>query len=504
MSNKESISLWEYRNALLYFPSLNKEQQVDVCIIGAGIAGLTCAYLLTKEGKSVVVLDDGPIGGGQSMRTTGHLSNALDDYYHKIESYFGEKGAKIAAESHTAAIDFIESLVQKYAIECGFSRTTAYLFTAPHESTDILEKELNASHRAGLKEVALIDKAPLTSFDTGPCLAFPHQAQFDVLPYLNALATLIQEQNGQIYTKTHVTGIEEKGVGYTIKTQQAHTVRAKHVVMATNVNIDKYFFPHTKQAAYRSYVIAGEVPKGSVPEGLYYDTLDPYHYVRIAKGSGNFDMLIVGGEDHRTAEKKHIQSCYENLEKWTRERFPMLGKVQHRWSGQIIEPIDFMAFIGREKKGAEKYLITGDSGNGLTHATLGALLITDLIQQRLNPWEELYDPNRITLHATKNFIEENVNTCWQYRDWLKPTDTPLSELKNNCGTVIQEGLKKVACYKDAEGKVHKMTAKCPHLGAVVRWNESEHCWECPAHGSRFDAYGQVLQSPAVSHLEKMS
>lgn len=503
MIGRETLPFWQADTKLKTYPPLKRNEEADVCIIGAGISGLTAAYLLSLENKSVIVLDDGPIGGGQTVRTTGHLTNTLDDRYYHLENYFGKENTPLIAESHSLAIDFIESLVNKYRIDCEFERIDAYLFVPPNESLDVLEKELKAAHNAGLKDVAFVDRCPISSFDTGKSLCFPNQAQFSPLPYLEKLCERIEAQGGKIYCGTHAGKVVEKNKKYHISTDQKHSVSAKHVIYAANSMTGSRLLPHMKQAPYRTYVIAGEIPKGSVTKAIYYDTPDPYHYIRICSLDNDRDLLMVGGEDHRTAEQKEIQFIYEKLKEWTFQRFPMLKEVQYHWSGQVIEPVDSLAFIGRLKKGQEQYLITGDSGNGLTHGTLGAMLICDLILGRSNPWEKLYDPHRITLKTTLDFIEENSNTFWQYRDWIKPPDEKSEkEIEPNCGAILCEGSKKIACYRDSEGNLHKVSAVCPHLGALVRWNESEHCWECPAHGSRFNTDGQVIQGPTNHNLEK--
>lgn len=501
MKGQETISYWETQTSLKNFPRLNKNLVADVCIVGAGISGLTAAYLLSKQNKSVIVLDDGPVGGGQTVRTTGHLTNALDDRYFNLAKYFGETNTKLISESHRAAIELIASLVKTHEIDCDFEYVDAYLFVPPRGSTKILEKELKAARKAGMKDVHFVDRCPFESYDTGRSLRFPGQAQFSPLPYLNKLCDLIRKQKGKIFCNSHVHEIHESNNKYNIRTDQNHSVHAKSVILATNTYTTSRLFPHTKQAPYRTYVIAGEIPRGSVTKAIYYDTLDPYHYIRISSLNKQHDLLIIGGEDHRTAEKKEISTLYEKLEKWSRHRFPMLGKIKYYWSGQVIEPVDSLAFIGRMKKGAEKYIITGDSGNGLTHGTLGAILISDLILGRRNPWEKIYNPHRISLINTPDFIKENANSFWQYRDWAtKGNVDSEKKITINSGAIIRKGLKKYACYRNSQGKIQKFSAVCPHLGAILRWNNSEHCWECPAHGSRYNTDGEILQGPANSHL----
>lgn len=496
----ETTPFWKNTSDLQTYPSLGGNVSCDVCIIGAGISGLTTGYLLAQSGKKVVIVDDGPVAGGQTFRTTGHLASALDDRYFKLERYFGKKGAKLAAESHQAAIDFIESLVYKQGIDCDYETLRAYLFEPSQTSgLRLLKKEFAAAKRAGLN-VKMVSRAPLESFDTGPAICFSHQAHFHPIKYLNKLCELIEQSGGTIYCNTHIDAIDYHDHYFLLETAQHHPIHATHVVVATNSPIVSRYLPHLKQAAYRTYVIAGSVPEGYVAPGLYYDTLDPYHYVRTAKDKDGKCILIIGGEDHRTAEEGDFEGRYRRLEMWTRERFPQFGEVSYRWSGQILEPIDCLGFIGKVQKDQELYMITGDSGNGLTHGTLAGLLIHDLIHGVDSPWADLYDPHRKTLKAAPEFLAENLNTACQYKDWL--TSGESTHLEKGSGAVVRRGLKKCALYRDHLGNVHEMSAVCPHLGALVRWNQSEHCWECPAHGSRFNAKGDVIQGPANCSLKK--
>ncbi len=495
----ETISVWQDQHPLRTFSPLKSDVEADVCIIGAGIAGLTCAYTLSQSGKKVVLLEDGAVAGGQTVRTTGHLTDTLDDRYFNLEKYFGVEGSTLAAQAHRTAIEFIADLVKKHQIDCQFERLDAYLFVPPGEPLTVLEEELGAAQRARISGVEIVSRAPL-EFDTGPCLRFPNQAQFSPLPYIDKLCDLIIDAGGLIFTSTHAAQLEKQGSEYRIETKQGPAVLAKHVIIATNSPVFSRVLPHLKQAPYRTYVIGGKIPRGSVVNALYYDTPDPYHYIRIFPSDEKHDLLIIGGEDHRTAEVPDIEAIYTRLEKWARDRFPELQKIIYRWSGQVIEPVDSLAFIGRVKKGSEIYMVTGDSGNGLTHGTLSGIILNDLIHKRKNRWEKLLDPHRKTLATAKDFAKENLNTVCQYRDWVTAGDH--SHLPNNSGTIVRDGVKKCAVYRDNEGHLHRMSATCPHLGAVVRWNTSEHCWECPAHGSRFSATGEVIQGPANCNLSE--
>ena len=501
---EQSRSVWMDTAEVPLESSLAERVSADVCIVGAGIAGMSTAYLLAREGKSVVVLDDGPIGGGMTGRTTAHLVNALDDRYFELERLHGEEGARLAAESHTAAINAVEAIVEQEGIKCEFERLDGYLFVPPRDPKKILDDELEALHKAGLTDVEKVERVPWDSYDTGPALRFPRQAQFHPLKYLAGLAKAIKEKGGRIYTQTHAKEIEG-GKQARVETSGGGVVTAAAVVVATNTPVNDLIAIHTKQAAYQTYVIGARIPLGSVKRALYWDTPDPYHYIRIetvGKGADAYDVLIVGGEDHKTGQEDDANKRFGALERWTRHRFPMVEGIEYRWSGEVLEPIDGLAFIGRNPMDAKNvFIATGDSGNGMTHGTIAGILLTDLILERKNPWESIYDPSRITLKALPEFVKETLNVAMQYTDLVVAGDVEsVDEIKAGAGAILSRGLHKVAVYRDPQGEVHERSAVCRHLGCIVNWNTLENTWDCPCHGSRYDALGKVIQGPANSDL----
>ena len=510
--NGRTTSVWMGTTDVPEGTRLDSDVSADVVVVGAGIAGLTTAYLLTKEGKRVVVLDDGPVAGGETCRTTAHLSNALDDRYYELERLHGERGAQIAAASHTAAVDRIEIIVNEEGIDCDFTRLDGYLFVPPGDDPAQLGDELRAAHRAGLTEVEHVERAPVESFDTGAALRFPRQAQFHILKYLRGLAEAVRRGGGEIYTRTHATKIEG-GAEARVETAGGATVTAGAVVVATNSPVNDLVAIHTKQAPYRTFVVGGRVPRGSVPQILLWDTPDPYHYVRTQRveaqegAGGDYDVLIVGGEDHKTGQADDAEERFRCLEEWTRERFPQVESFEFRWSGQVMEPADGLAFIGRNPLDSDNvYIATGDSGHGMTHGTIAGMLLTDLIAGRENEWAELYDPSRKPLSASamKDFAEENLNVAAQYTDLVTPGEvSDASEIKAGDGAIIRRGLTKVACHRDESGALHERSAICAHLGCVVRWNSTEKTWDCPCHGSRYQTDGHVVNGPAIKGLDEV-
>jgi glycine/D-amino acid oxidase-like deaminating enzyme/nitrite reductase/ring-hydroxylating ferredoxin subunit len=495
------------------FAPLRADTTADVVVIGAGIAGLTTAYLLGREGQRVVVLEDGEIASGESGRTTAHLSNALDDRYTTLEQLFGAEGARLAAASHSAAIDQIEKIVADEQLACDFTRLDGYLFLPPGGNPQELHDELAAAHRAGLGGVEWLPDSDTTGFRTGPCLRFPQQGQFHILKYLSGLARAVVAQGGRIFTHSHAA--EAQGGSSTrVITADGFAVAARAVVIATNSPFNDRVVMHTKQGPYRTYAVAAQVPQGSITPALYWDTPDPYHYIRLQPGEpaaqgqpADYDLLIVGGEDHKVGHDDPAArlAC---LEEWTRTHFPQVRDIAHRWSGQVLEPNDGLGYAGRNPLDAENvYIITGDSGHGMTHGTLGAMLLRDLILGRPNSWATLYDPGRVTLKTDSllEFARENAGVAADYTDLLTGGDVAsAADIAPGHGAVLRRGLTKVAVYKDEQGQAHECSAICPHLGCVVHWNDLETSWDCPCHGSRFNAYGQLLNGPANSDLAAAS
>jgi glycine/D-amino acid oxidase-like deaminating enzyme/nitrite reductase/ring-hydroxylating ferredoxin subunit len=506
-----TVSSWFATAAPLpTFSPLQSSLATDVVVVGAGIAGLTTAYLLGREGKRVVVLEDGELASGESGRTTAHLSFALDDRYTTLEQLFGAEGAHLAADSHRRAVDVIEEIVQREKIDCDFERLPGYLFLPQDGTPQELDDELAAAHRAGLTNLQRLPDAGAQGFQTGECLLFPNQGQFHILKYLRGLAEAIGRQGGQIFTHTHVEevhgGAEARAV-----VREGLEVRAQAVVVATNTPFNDRVVMHTKQAPYRTYVLAVRVPKGSVTKALYWDTADPYHYIRLQEVAADprgeqadYDLLIVGGEDHKTGQEDHPEERLRCLEDWTRQHFPTAGPTEYRWSGQVMEPVDGLAYAGRNPLDQDNlYIITGDSGHGMTHGTLGPMIITDLVLGRPNPWVKLYDPGRVTVRpeSVKEFVKENLNVASEYTELLTGGDVKSADdIEPGNGAVLRRGLAKVAVYRDEAGQTHECSAICPHLGCVVHWNGLEKSWDCPCHGSRFDALGKLLAGPANSDL----
>jgi glycine/D-amino acid oxidase-like deaminating enzyme/nitrite reductase/ring-hydroxylating ferredoxin subunit len=485
--------------------------RTDVCVVGAGIAGLTTAYLLAQQGQRVVVLDEGPIAAGQTERTSAHLACAIDDRFTEIERLHGVDGARIQYESHAAAIDLIESISRKENIDCDFARIDGLLFPAEKDSLKDLEKELAAAVRAGFTSATLDTSIQISGKTVGPFIRFPNQARFQPLKYIYGLADAAARRGVQIFTGCRVKDVQGSDDKNAVPARAQiddgpAAVSAGAIVVATNppAPINDWAGIYTKQASYRTYIIAAPIPRGSFPDILWWDNADPYHYVRIQPQNDTTDLLIIGGEDHKTGQyPDNDDTPFTRLEHWARENFPMIGDIKYRWSGQVQEPADGVAFIGKAPTALPNvYVITGDSGMGLTHGTLGARLVTDLILGKENPWAKLYDPSRKTM--TGDFVSENVNAVKHFAEYFTGGDVKSeNDIGPGDGAVVRSGLKKIAVFRAQDGAIHRCSAICTHLKCIVQWNPVEKTWDCPCHGSRFDPKGKVIMGPAVDDLAQI-
>lgn len=502
--DERTTSLWIEEGAPSPLPVLAENASADVCIVGAGMAGVTAAYVLASEGRSVLVLDRHGLAGGETARTTAHLTAVLDTRFHELERHHAPELVRAAAESHRRAIDRIERAVEEERIDCGFLREDGYLVGVGGEGKDEIERELEAARRAGFADAEIVATPAIPSFGEGYWLRFPRQAEFHPIRYLAGLARAAV-RSGARFARAHVTEVEG-GEPVVIQTETGARVTARAVLVVSGTPFTARVRVHTRQAAYRSYAMSFEIPPDAVPRCLVWDTRDPYHYVRLADhaaapGAARAPLLVVGGGDHRTGKDVDPEERFARLEDWTRRRFPA-GREVARWSGQVWEPVDGLAHIGADRSAGENvFLATGFAGNGMTYGTIAGLLLSDLACGRPNSWERVYDPARQLAPSLAEWLRENAGALPAYKEWLAAGDAKSSDHVPAGGSaLLRRGLRMVAVHRDASGSLHKVSAVCPHLGAIVHWNEVEETWDCPAHGSRFDADGHVLTGPANRDL----
>lgn len=497
----QSRSPWTLERPLATSP-LAGDLRTEVCVVGGGIAGLSVAYRLSRAGKAVVLLESRELGAGDTGATTAHLSSALDEGFESLEKLHGEDGARGAYESHQAAIEEIAATVRAEAIECDLERLDGYLFLGPGDSPDRLDRELAAARRAGFRDAERLEAIPGVPFASGPCLRFPRQGRFHPLKYLAGLAAAVERGGGRIFTGSPVVEVG-RGPDAFARTRDGFRVHAGALVIATNAPIEPRILTNATQAPYQTYALAAPVPKGAAGDALYWDTADPYHYVRVQPSGPGRDLLIVGGEDRRAGEGPRGSEPWDRLLAWARERFSP-GEVTHRWSGQVMEPIDGLAYIGRDPGDPDHlFLATGDSGHGMTHGTIAGILIAALVLGDDHPWAELYDPIRLRLRSTPALLGTGLHVVSKYAEWVAGSAEEVDsadEVPRNGGRIVRRGGRPVAVYRDEAGTLHERSAVCTHLGCIVHWNDAQKSWDCPCHGSRFSPSGQVIHGPASKDL----
>jgi Rieske Fe-S protein len=320
---------------------------------------------------------------------------------------------------------------------------------------------------------------------------------------LNGLAAAIRENGGRIFANSAVTKIDETASGVRLVTDDDAVIEAGKAVFATNSPVNNTVAVHSKMAPYRTYAMAFTIPKDALPDALYWDMDDPYHYVRLNPGPGTVDYLIAGGADHKSGEADDGGARFDVIEAWMRALRPDLGNEVHRWSGQILDTIDYCGFIGRNPKSENVFIATGDSGQGMTHGALAGILLKDLITRGSSAWEDVYAPARKTPTGLGNFLSENLTTLKSFAEYLTSGEIgSVDDLNPGEGGIIRDGMSKVAACRDREGRLHLHAAVCTHLGCHIHWNSTEQCWDCPCHGSQFAADGTVLNGPAVTPLKK--
>ncbi|HEY5742928.1 MAG TPA: FAD-dependent oxidoreductase [Terrimicrobiaceae bacterium] len=490
-------SLWLDAAAPPQFPQPKGLIKVDVLVVGGGITGLTTGYLLKQAGRSVAIVDQKSIGGGETSHTTAHITFVTDARLHELVSRLGAKEAQALWGAGHRAMRQIEKTVHELKVDCELKRIPGYLFAAVDKDSATESKSLQEdtllANEYGF-DAAFMPSDPLFN---RPAVRFPNQLKFHPLKYVNALAKAIVGDDCHVFSETSGSNVDSEN--HELHTADG-TISYDSVVAATHVPIqgERGTFGaalfQTKLAGYSTYALEAEIKP--MTESLYWDTNDPYLYLRFDQ-RGDSSFVIIGGEDHKTGQAENTEARYQTLEKILRTTFPT-AKLKHRWSGQVVETTDGLPYIG--EVGPGQYLATGFSGNGMTLGTFSGMLIRDLITGKSNPWTGLFSPNRKSVSGTWDYVRENKDfLAYFVKDWLEPS-SPLEEIKRNNGGVFKIAGKKRAIYCNAKGKRTVLSPVCPHMGCIVAWNDAEKTWDCPCHGSRFTATGELIAGPAESNL----
>lgn len=498
----DTTSYWIDSASLPRFAKVDRDDHVDVVVVGAGITGLTAAYLLTAAGRKVAVIERRTAAQIDTGHTTAHLTMVTDTRIGELVNRFGRDHAQATWDAGLAAIARIDQIVQDEQIDCTFEWVDGFLHAPVGEGrrdeAEAFRADAALAHDLGF-DAEFVEDVP---FAGGPGVRFAHQARFHPRLYLAGLARALTSRGGTIFE--HSEAGEFCNTPLSVKVN-GHTLTCDDIVIATHnplVGVGSLAGAtvfQTKLALYTSYVVAGRVPRGDVPDALYWDTADPYRYLRI-EPHRDHDVVIFGGEDHKTGQAADTAACYDRLERLLKKQLPGV-EMTHRWSGQVIETPDGLPYIGAMAD--HQYAATGFSGNGMTFGTLGGMMSTDAILGLKNPWADLFDPGRAAVRrGLWEYVKENVDyPYYLIRDRFAGVEgRSLRTVRRGEGKVIERRGAKVAAYRDDKGATTLRSAICTHMGCTVAWNGAERTWDCPCHGSRFKPDGSVISGPAEAPL----
>ena len=478
-------SCWVATAPETHYPSLETSVRCDVAVIGGGIVGLTTAWLLTKAGYAVSVLEARSVGRQVTGRSTAKVTAQHALFYAELAAKFGLQRARLYGEANHAGVELIGALVRDLAIDCDFERRDAYAYTLRDERREAIRDEARIARALGF-DADVIDAAPLP-FPTAGALRFRHQAQFNPARYLVGLAAALVASGAQIFEKTRVGDVEKSGGKWRLKIGR-HRVTADHVVVATNLPIwGPVKFDLRTRPRCHAVTAFRALPEGRI-DGVFIDVDQPSHSLRMGR-DGDGELLIVLGPSFVTGSDGHIATRFRNQQAWVRDNVPA-GEVVWRWVNEDYDSPDRVPYAGELSGAARRmYVATGFNGWGISNGTAAAMLIADQVQGEANPWRALYDPTR---RAPKDFNEGGDS-----RSIVQSID----DIAAGAGGVVVQGKSKLAVWKDAEGNAHALSASCTHKGCTVTWNDADRTWDCPCHGSMFTCEGQVIHGPATEPLE---
>ena len=481
---------------------LSENTRVDVAVVGGGITGLTAAWRLAQGGLTVALVDAGRIGEGTTGASTGMMTLLPDAGYAHITKHFGLEGARKAASGLAEAIAYVRDTVHEHGIECRFERLPAIQYAENIADYDLLDAERSAAFEAGLP-VRKLEPEDFPHKWARAAFALDGQAQLDPYAYAAALFHLAEKAGVHVFQHTRITKLDEQKGHVDLMSEEGHVLRADSVILASHTPI-MFNVLQTLLTPYRSYVVALELADGvDLPAHMAWDNKEIYHYTRPAISEEGTPVLLVGGEDHIVGEGDE-KRAYARLEKHARERYRPIRTV-HRWAANHYASADGLPLIGPSIGKGRTFVATGFAGDGIAWGTLAAIILSDEIRGIRHPLYDMLLPTRAKpMASAREFISQNANVA---RHWLmdrfKTDGGTAEDLLKGEGKLLKIEGRQVALYRDGRGELHALSPRCTHMGCTVAWNPSEKSWDCPCHGGRYSATGEILDGPPTQPLKRL-
>ncbi len=494
-------SLWQNSsNHTNKFKELNNNEETEVCVIGAGIFGLTCAYYLSKLGFRVTVLEKDGIAKKATGNTTAKITSQHGLFYDYLINSYGKKFAADYLEANEKAIENIREIINTEKIKCDFEIQNNYVYTTKNSELRAIKKEVEAVESLGFP-CEFVTKTGLP-FEIAGAICFKNQAQFHPLKYVDGLCKSILSNGGKIYTNTTVTNVEKSNDSSYIVYTKNNTVKCKYVIVATHypfINFPGYYF--TKMYQSTSYIIAVDTKK-SLFNGMYINFTNPIFSYRTAKYEGK-ELLLIGGGDHKTGQPSSYKDTYGLLEEEAKKYYPN-SEVLFRWNTRDCISLDKIPYIGQYSTFMTNVFVgTGFKKWGMTSSNVAANIIVDKICGKKNKYEYVFNSTRLkpikNIDEFKNMIVQSSKSI--VFDKLKEPNMSFDEIQNDSGSIIEINNQKVGVYKSPDSKIYAVKPVCTHLGCLLSWNDVDKTWDCPCHGSRFNFNGKNLYDPAFKNLE---
>lgn len=492
----EPNSLWLATTPTTEYPKPTGAVNVDVAIVGGGIVGVTAASLLNDAGLTVAIIEARRVVTGVTGYTTAKITSQHGLIYRRLIDKFGRENAQIYGDANQTALEKIADLIAAKSIDCDFIRTPAFTFSDEPADIGKIEAEVRAAQELGLP--ATYTEETSLPFPVRAAVRFDNQAQFHPRKYLLALIDNLQNNGSYIFENTRALNIDDDSPCSVITDRGR--IKAKNVIIATHFPFfDKGFF-FARLTPKQDYVLAAKI-NGPVPEGTYFhESGNVLHSIRN-QPYGNESLLLVSGGTHKSGDDADTIGYYHRVEEYARERFD-IKSIDWRWSAQNSYSVDGLPYIGKSHGSERIYVACGFGGWGMTNGTLSAMIMTDDILGRKNPRAHLFNPGRINLTALEKMAANGAHVVADFTaerlTRIEPGDP--STLAKGEGRLMRVNGKKAAACRDEAGNIHVVSIYCPHMNCIVNWNKAEITWDCPCHGSRFDAAGKMIHGPALADL----